>query len=267
MKHKEGNFKGLKDFNIYFQCWLPEESARAVILVAHGYGEHSGRYQNLVDHFLPRGYAVYALDHRGHGRSDGERVQVDHFSDYLTDLKTFFDLVQRESLGQKIFLLGHSMGAGISTAYAVQHQQELAGLILSGGGITPNTGAAAPAAAPRTGAGDLASTLSRDPAVVEAYRNDPLVYHGPPPDRRASAMSSMRSQLPDQVPGITLPILIMAGSASPLGDGPRSQALYDAVGSRDKTLKLYEGLMHEIFNEPEHPQVMADLEAWLEAHV
>ena len=269
MDHREGFFKGHQDFSIYYQCWLPETSARAVLLVAHGYAEHSGRYQNLVDYFVPRGYAVYALDHRGHGRSDGERVQVDQFSDYLTDLKTFFDLVVKDCPGKKVFLVGHSMGAGISTAYVVEHQDELAGLVLSGGGIAPREGTAAAAATavapPRTA--DLSSALSRDPAVAEAYRNDPLVYHGPPPDRRASAMSAMRSRLPDQVPSIKLPILIMAGNGSPLGDGPRSQALYDAVGSADKTLKLYEGLLHEIFNEPEHPQVMADMEAWLATHV
>ena len=110
-----------------------------------------------------------------------------------------------------------------------------------------------------------ASALSHDQAVVDAYVNDPLVYRGPIPDR--SAMTEMRKQLPGLAPGIKLPILIMAGAGSPMGDGSRSQALYEAVGSEDKTLKLYEGLYHEIFNEPEHPQVMADIEAWLDTHM
>ncbi len=261
MKHKEGNFKGYKDFNIYYQCWLPEGSAKAVLLVAHGFAEHSGRYQNLVNYFVPKGYAVYALDHRGHGRSDGERVQVEQFTDYLTDLKTFFNLVRKENPNKKIFLVGHSMGAMISTAYTVKYQKELAGLILSGGGIATSE---APALS-RTGRPLDASGLSRDKAIVDAYVNDPLVYRGPIPDR--PAMDEMRRQLPEQVPGIKLPILIMAGSAAPMGDAARSRALYERVGSKDKTLKLYEGLLHEIFNEPEHKQVMADTQTWLAAHM
>jgi len=259
MLHREGQFQGVKDLAIYYQCWLPDAGAGAVLLVAHGYAEHSGRYGNLVDYVVPRGYAVYALDHRGHGRSEGERVQVEHYTDYLGDLKIFFDLVQQENPDLRIYLLGHSMGAAISTAYTAKHQHELAGLILSGGGIATD------GAPPRPLALDLASTLSTDTAVVEAYKADPLVYHGPPPSGRGSGMAEMRTALPDLAPSITLPILIMAGSASPLGDGPRSKALYDAVGSPDKTLKLYPGLMHEIFNEPQHKRVMADLEEWLEA--
>lgn len=261
MRHVEGSFKGLKDFSIFWQVWLPDRDAVAVLLVAHGFGEHSGRYQNVVDHFVPLGYAIYALDHRGHGRSDGERVMVDHFNDYLADLKTFFDRVVAENPGKKIYLVGHSMGASISTAYASIHQDELAGLVLSGGGIATDK------APPRLGDLKLHETLSRDPAVVEAYVNDPLVYHGPPPTGRDSAMAQMREQLPAMTEKITLPILVMAGYASPLGDGPRSEALFERVASPDKTLKLYPELMHEIFNEPEFPQVMGDLESWLSQRV
>jgi acylglycerol lipase len=261
MPHREGSFKGLKDYNIYYQRWLPEGAPRAILLVAHGFAEHSGRYQNLVEYFMPLNYAIYALDHRGHGKSDGERVQVDDYAEYLADLKTFFDLIRRENAFEDVYLVGHSMGASIATAYAAQYQDELAGLILSGGGIATDS------APPRPAGLDLADTLSRDPAVVEAYRNDPLVYHGPPPAGRDSAMGQMRERLSQLAPAIRLPILIMAGAASPLGDGPRSQALFEAVSSRDKTLKLYPELLHEIFNEPEWPEVMADMEAWLEPRV
>jgi alpha-beta hydrolase superfamily lysophospholipase len=261
MDHAEGSFSGLKQYSIYYQRWLPDAGPRAVLLIAHGFGEHSGRYQNVVDYFVPRGYAVYALDHRGHGRSDGERVMVDHYSDYLADLKTFFDLVRMEQPDEEIYLVGHSMGAAISTAYAARYQDELAGLVLSGGGLTTDKTPPRPAGLP------LHETLSRDPAVIEAYVSDPLVFHGTPPTGRDSAMAQMRDELPALAPQIRLPILIMAGYASPLGDGPRSEALFEAVSSEDRTLKLYPKLMHEIFNEPEHGEVLGDLDAWLEEHL
>ncbi len=261
MQHKEGNFKGLKDFNIYYQCWVPEKKARAVLLVAHGFAEHSGRYGNVVNHFVPRGYPVYALDHRGHGRSDGERVHVDDFYDYIRDLKTFFDIVRKENPHDRIFLIGHSMGSAISLVYTIEYQKELAGLVTSGGGLArPGE----PPLPPRPAGQPLPTAmLSRDPAVIAAYENDPLVYRGPVP--RNLLMKGMLSKLPDMVPQIKLPVLIMAGNGGP--DGARSRVLYEQIGSKDKTLKLYEGLLHEIFNEPEHPQVMGDLEAWLEAHL
>jgi alpha-beta hydrolase superfamily lysophospholipase len=193
MKHKEGKFKGLNNFDLYYQCWLPDGSPKAVLLVAHGLAEHSGRYKNLVNYFVPKGYAVYALDHRGHGKSGGTRSYVDRFSDYLTDLKTFFDMVHKEHKDAKIFLVGHSMGGTIATAYAPEHQKELAGLILSGSSLVA-TASVSPALLaiagiisallPKMGVTVLdASTISRDKAVVDAYVNDPLVYRGKVPAR------------------------------------------------------------------------------------
>jgi acylglycerol lipase len=277
VRHKEGSFTGLGGLNVYYQCWLPETDPRAIFVVAHGYAEHSGRYQNLVTYFVPKGYAVYALDHRGHGRSEGSRARVDDFNEYVEDLRTFFELVRSRHADLRTFLVGHSMGASISVAYALKHQNDLDGLVLSGCVIPPSdpeklaeVNALTP---PRTG--DLSYALSRDPAVGEAYRNDPLVTYRPPAERPAptaqrpaSAAGAMqRPPLYDRAGEIRLPLLIMAGTASSLGDGPRSAAFFEVAGSADKTLKLYDGLLHEIFNEPEHPQVMADMRTWLEARL
>jgi alpha-beta hydrolase superfamily lysophospholipase len=257
MQHKEGNFKGFKDFNIYYQAWLPEKKNQAVLLIAHGFAEHSGRYSNVVNHFVPKGFAVYAPDHRGHGRSDGERVKVDDFHDYVIDIKTFFNIVRKENPKSKIFLIGHSMGSVIALLYALEYQKELAGLVTSGGGLSRPTDPPPP---PRKPGEPLPTAmLSRDPAVIKAYENDPLVYRGPLP--AGLSMFSMMGKLYDLVPQIKLPALIMAGNGGP--DGARSRVLFERIGSKGKTLKLYEGLLHEIFNEPEHPQVLADLEAWL----
>jgi len=263
MKHKEGYFKGVADFNLYYQCWLPDQKPVAILLVAHGFAEHSGRYMKLVNFFVPKGYDVYALDHRGHGRSDGERVRIEKFSDYLKDLKTFFDLVRRENPDEKIFLVGHSMGAAISTAYVLRQQHELAGLILSGGGIV--TQDMPPQSPPPVGKPLDTEFISRDPAVIKAYVNDPLVYRGPIPER--SAITESRNQLTELVPQITLPILIMAGNDPLVTDGIRSKALYERVGSKDRALRLYDHLRHEIFNEPEYKEVMADMEDWLNKHL
>lgn len=277
MKHKEGKFKGLKGLNLYYQCWLPDKSPKAVLLVAHGMAEHSGRYKNLVNYFVPKGYAVYAFDYRGHGKSEGMRVYVDRFSDYLTDIKTFFDMVRKEQKGAKIFLVGHSMGGTLAVPYTVEHQQEFAGVITSAPSLVA-TSTVSPALIaiagvvsallPKMGVTVIdASTISRDQAIVNAYVNDPLVFRGKIPARTGAELANMWKTLSEKMPQIKLPILIMQGTADELANPASSKLLYERVGSKDKTLKLYEGFYHEIFNEPEHKQVMADMEAWLTKHV
>ena len=259
MYRKEGFFKGLANYNLFYQYWLPSSNQRAILLIAHGFAEHSGRYANLVDYLVPRGWAVYALDHRGHGKSDGDRVQVDLFSDYVDDLKTYFDLVRKDNPGKKIFLVGHSMGSAIAILYTSRYQNGLAGLVTSGGGID-KLGNQSPQ--PQAEGQPLGTSfLSRDPEVIKAYENDPLVYRGPVP----TGLRGMMSDISDVVPLIKIPALIMAGNA--VADGTRSRALYEALSSKDKTLKLYDGLRHEIFNEPEHIQVISDMAIWLENHL
>jgi acylglycerol lipase len=277
MKHKDGKFKGYKGLNLYYQYWLPEGKPRAVLLVAHGLAEHSGRYKNLVDYFVPKGYAVYAPDHRGHGKSEGTRSYVDSFNDYLTDLKTFFDMVRKEHKNTKIFLFGHSLGGTIATAYAVEHQKELAGLILSGSSLVPSSSVSPALIAmagiisallPKMGVTLLdASAISQDKAVVDAYVNDPLVFRGKVPARTGAELARMWKQLPEQMPKIKLPILIMHGFADQLANPAGSKLLYERVSSKDKTLKLYDNCYHEICNEPEREQVFVDMGAWLTKHI
>jgi len=249
------------------------------LLVVHGWAEHSGRYANLVNHFVPKGYAICAHDQRGHGKSGGMRGYIERFSDYLGDLKTFVDNVRSEHNDTKIFLIGHSMGATIATAYTVTvtHQQDLAGLVVSGVGVKPGSGmssALIPLARilslllPKLGVIVLdASAICQDKAVVDAYVNDPLVYRGKITCRFGAEMLATLRKLPSEMQQINLPILIMHGTADRLCDPEGSRILYDGVGSMDKTLKLYDGFYHEIFNEPGHEQVLADMEAWLEARI
>ena len=132
MEHQDGFFKGIRKTRIYYQGWLPEGDPKAVLLVAHGLAEHCGRYINLVNHFLPLGYAVYGIDHIGHGKSDGARVYVQTFEDFTYTLKIFFDMVREWQPETPAFLIGHSMGGLISATYLLEHQAELAGAVLSG---------------------------------------------------------------------------------------------------------------------------------------
>jgi acylglycerol lipase len=276
MQQKEGNFKGIGNFNLYWRCWLPDSKPRAIVLVAHGLGEHISRYDNLINNLVPKGYAVYGLDHEGHGKSEGQRIYVDRFQVYLDDLKTFYDMVRKDNPNDKIFLLGHSMGGLIATAYTLQHQEELAGLIVSApllkagdsvSGATIMAARVLSALAPRMGVQALDSTyLCRDKAVVEAYDKDPLVYRGKITARLGSEMFSTMTKIEPQMANITLPILIMQGSADMLVSHEGSKTLYEKAGSKDKTLKMYEGFYHEIFNEQERATVFADLDAWLDSH-
>ena len=277
MKHLEGEFKGHSNFNLYYQCWLPSNEPRAVMLVVHGLAEHSGRYTNLVNHFVPRDYAIYSFDQRGHGRSQGPKGYVKNFSHFVCDLKTFLDIIHNKHRTAKVFIVGHSVGGTIATAYAVSHQDEFDGLILSAAtlkaGVNVPSGLiiVAPLLSlllPKVGLYTIdASAISRDQPVVNAYINDPLVYRGKIRTRLGVEIIQAMQVLPSQMPRIHLPVLIMHGTADQLSDPKGSEILYNRVSSKDKTLKLYEGFFHEIFNEPEREQVFADMEEWLATHV
>jgi len=277
MKYIEGKFEGCNNLSLYYQSWLPASEPRAVLLVVHGLAEHSGRYLNLVDHFVPRGYAVYGLDQRGHGKSPGLRGYVERFSYFVDDLKTFLGVVRSKHRDTRIFIVGHSVGGTIATACAVHHQDDFDGLILSGAtlkaGASVSSGLIMVARIlslllPKMGLDVIdASAISRDKAVVDAYVADPLVYRGKIRARLGAELLKAMQILPGQMPKIDLPILIMHGTADRLSNPEGSEILYDRVSSGDKTLKLYDGFYHEIFNEPGREQVFADMEAWLDIHL
>jgi acylglycerol lipase len=277
MKHIEGTFKEPRGLNLFYQYWLPDQNPKAVLMIVHGLAEHSSRYTNIVNYFVPRAYAVCGFDYRGHGKSEGLRCYTDRFSDYVSDVRAFFEKVHQEHSNLKIFLVGHSMGATIAVAYAVKYQHDLAGLIISGVGLKPGSSISPALKAvarlisvlsPKMGLTVLdATAISRDKAVVDAYVNDPLVYRGKITARLGAEMINTIDKLPSLIPEIKLPIIIMHGTEDRLCNPEGSQILYNRVGSRDKTLKLYKGFYHEIFNEPEHEKVMADVETWLSAHI
>ncbi len=273
MEHRDGFFAGVRDSAIYYQCWQPETGCKAILLIVHGLAEHCGRYMNVVNHFVPLGYAVYGLDHIGHGKSEGPRVYVGRFAEYTDTLKLYFDLIRLEHPDTPVYLVGHSMGGLIGALYLLEHQNELAGAVLSGplvkmaGGVSPVVvfmGKLLSTLAPKVGLTALsAEGVSSDPAVVQAYVSDPLVYTGKITARLAGELIAATQRLTAEAAKITLPLLIVQGSADRLVDPAGAKLLYDTVSSVDKTLKVYEGFYHEVFNEPERAQVLGDVEAWL----
>ncbi len=277
MQHIEGTFKGVRNRNIYYQAWLPDGVVKAVLLVIHGMGEHSGRYLNVVNYFVPRGYAVYALDHVGHGKSEGRREFVERFTDFTDTLTTYFEFVAGWQDGRPIFLLGHSMGGTIALSYLLDHQQDFTGALISapavmvGQTVSPVTitlGKVLTRLAPRLGLITLdVNSLSRDPSVVEAYINDPLVFHGKTPARLGAELLFAMQRITADVGKLTLPLMVIQGAADTLIDPAGAQMLYEKASSADKTLKLYDGLYHEVFNEPERERVFEDMENWLAARI
>lgn len=275
MNHIEGNFKGVRNVNIYYQGWLPESPVKAVLIIVHGLGEHSGRYTNVVNHFVPLGYAVYGLDHIGHGKSEGMREVVERFEDFTNTLTIFTNMVKGWQAGKPLFLLGHSLGGLITTYYLLDHQADFKGAVISapslaiGASITPLTitmGKILSVIAPKVGVLALdPHGVSSDPEVVAAYINDPLVAHGKTPARLAAETLKAMLRVTAEVEKISLPFITLQGSADTLVDPRGAKMLYDRASSKDKTIKIYEGYYHEVFNEPGRAVVLKDVETWLEA--
>jgi acylglycerol lipase len=277
MNHFEGKFKGVRNTHIFYQAWLPEGGVKAVLPIVHGLGDHSGRYMNVVNHFVPLGYVVYGVDQPGHGKSDGLREYVERFDDFSDTLTAYLAMVREWQPGKPIFLLSHSIGGLIASYYLLDHQAEFQGAIFSApvvkvashvSQMTVFMARALSLLAPTAGVLPVdPSTLSRDPDVVSAYINDPLVFHGKTTARLSAEMLMALTRVSAETSKITLPFLAMQGGADRLVDPDGAEILYKKAGSKDKTLKIYEGLYHEIFNEPEHTQVLGDVERWLEARV
>ena len=237
-------------------------------------GEHSGRYATVVETLVPGGWAVYGLDHRGHGRSGGRRVHVRRYADYLADYETFRRAVVARHDDVRPFLLGHSMGGHIALGYALDRQDVLAGLVLSAPALaapalpraTRSAVMLAARVAPtlRRAVVDL-SGISSDETVVAAYRADALVHHGNPTLGLSVTLLLQMDRLLGRARELRLPLLVLHGTADRVCDPAGSRALAASAGTPDLTVRWYEGLWHEVFHEPGRERPLADLRDWLDA--
>jgi acylglycerol lipase len=271
--HEEGRLEGVGGLDLYRQSWTPE-ATRAAIVLAHGGSEHSGRYAWVAEQLAERGYATHALDHRGHGMSEGDRAYIDRMDNVVADLDQLVDRTAAEHPGLPLFLLGHSVGGCVSLAYAIRHQDKLDGLVLSApvaaldaaSIVTRLAGQVLSIVAPRLGVYEIdATTVSRDPEVVRDYDSDPLNYRGKLPARTVHELSSTVGRFPDDVARLTLPMLLMHGTADRLVPIHGTEMVSERAGSDDKIMIRYEGLYHEILNEPERERVVDDVLEWLDA--
>ncbi len=274
----EGSFRGSRARKIVWQSWSPagDQQLKGVVTIAHGYGEHIGRYEYVAARLNEAGFAVYGPDHHGHGRSSGKKRGRISLGPAVADLDQLIVTVSKgrnPELPQ--FLLGHSMGGAIALRYAMAHQKRLTGLALSaplaavdgGKGLhtfarvlgTVLPGAPVSKVDPRL--------VSRDPTVVNAYIADPLNHHGPIPAGFARDMIVHVESLARDVRQITLPTLLMWGTSDRLCPPSGSELVAANIGSEDLTVERYAGLFHEIMNEPERDQVLDDLVGWLGAHL
>jgi alpha-beta hydrolase superfamily lysophospholipase len=243
-------------------------------VISHGLAEHSGRYAALASCLVDKGFAVYALDDRGHGRSGGPRANIERFDYLVSDLGSFVGRAQRQHPGAPVILLGHSMGGAVALGCALKYHDALRALVLSAPALAiaepPSlakrlTVKALSSLSPDTGVMTIPPrAVSRDPAIVRAYESDPLVFHGAIPARTVAELLEAMAQLQQKAHELRLPVLIQHGSADELVPLSATHPVYQHLGlAKRRTLQIYDGLYHEIYNEPEKDRVIADLVSWL----
>ncbi len=282
MNHEEGTLilappsKGA-GAKLYCQSWLPDGETKAVIILVHGYDEHSSRYQYLAKHCTDRGLAVHALDHWGHGKSDGINGFVPEFDVYHNGVDALIAQLPEAQAALPRILVGHSLGGLIAVSYLLENQAEFAGAVLSGPAIKaadePSTflrfiSRLLSKIMPKMGVIALdPSGVSRDPQVVADYLADPLVSGKKISARLGFEMMNQMDHIQAEASKISLPMLLLHGEADSLTAVEGSKFLNDYIGSAEKQLKIYPELYHEIFNEPEKDAVLTDMTDWIEARL
>lgn len=261
---------------LHTRRWRPEGPPRGAVLIVHGFAEHSGRYAHVAELLTRHGFLVQAFDHRTHGRSGGEpRVYMPDLRQVGADVALQVHATREAAPGVKLFVYGHSLGSFFSLSALLDAPDGISGFVSSASPLDADT-TVSPfvlrladllgALFPRLPLVPVElNAISRDPAVVKAYQDDPLVHAG---RMRAGMCSRLNGELPRlraRLPELKLPLLAMHGAADRLAPESGSRRLFEGASSQDKTLRIYPGLFHEVHNEPEQGQVLADVLGWLEA--
>jgi len=268
----EETFHSRGGIEIFLRSWQPEGEVRAVVAIIHGFNSHSAYYEWVAGQLVGRGLAVYALDLRGRGRSQGERFYVNDFAEYTSDVDGMITLARSRQSGVPVFLLGHSAGGVVGCIYTLEHQAQLAGFICES--FAHQVPAPDFVLSVFKGLSHLTphahllhlknEDFSRDPAVVKRMNEDPLIAGETQPAQTLAQMVIADERLKREFPLIALPVLILHGTADKATRPSGSQLFYDTAGSADKTLKLYEGYFHDPLNDLGKEAVMADIQNWIE---
>ncbi len=263
---------GLK---IFTRHWRPEGAPKAALVICHGVNSHGGQYIRAAEQFAAAGFAVTTLDLRGRGRSEGERFHVEDIADYVADVAATIALAKSHDPGLPCFLLGHSAGGVTSVTYTLDHQDELAGLICES--FAYHVFAPDLALTLLKGASHIVPDLpalklkmedfSRDPARVEELLADPYTHNEAQPVETVAAFVRAGDRLKQEFGAITLPVLIVHGTADKVTRPDGSQEFYDHAGSADKQLILYQDHSHDLLADFGKEQVFADMIGWIEARL
>ena len=249
------------------------DSPKAAVIIVHGLCEHAGRYDYVVSRLNDFDYSVYRFDNRGHGRSGGERGYIADYQVFIDDAQKIVGIAEEENPGIPLFMLGHSMGGFITASYGVKYPDRLAGQILSGAPVTVQPlfkdmasfdyNATPLAPIPNK----LSDIICRDPQVVRYYKKDPLVLKEVTNKLIGEVYIKGARLLVESMNTYKYPCLILHGGGDQIVTPDSSKHFYDHISSTDKQLKIYEGLYHEILNEPEKNTVIEDIHLWIKARI
>jgi acylglycerol lipase len=271
--HRESWLDSSDGIRLFDQSWFPDEP-KALVLIVHGFAEHSARHAPVALHLARAGFAAHAFDLRGHGRSQGRRCFVSAFDEYLDDTQAAFLSAAHRYPGKPVYFLGHSLGGLIGVLFAIEGRAELSGLVLSApllklgrdySEFKIKTTLVLGRLFPRFPVTKIrSSSISRDPVVVRAYREDALVYHGRTRARTASEIVRAIRRAQAGAIGVDAPLLILYGSQDQIVEPGGSKEFYAHAHSPDKSMRMFEGLYHEIMHEPEQTVVLDEITQWLD---